>query len=179
MQDGQTLGIPTGPDTSLVLSEIIGTYIDNRLKEEIKEVKGFRYTDDFELYFKNRADAENALNKLYRITSEMELKLNPHKTEIITLPDIIEPEWIPELKLFNFREHEEGEKFDLISYFSKAFDMAKKYPDDAVLKYAIKRIDWTIKEDNWYIFESLLLSIGLIDSITLPLIKYNLIEYQD
>lgn len=50
-QENQTIGIPIGPETSLVISEIIGGAIDMRLQTELKEkkirLKGFRFVDDF------------------------------------------------------------------------------------------------------------------------------------
>ena len=58
MQDGQTLGIPTGPDTSLILGEIIACAIDRDLQR--KRLAGFRFIDDFELSFTTRAAAESA-----------------------------------------------------------------------------------------------------------------------
>src|SRR5262249_36909651 len=43
-QDGQTLGIPVGPDSSLVIAEIIATAVDARLP---RGMRGFRYIDDY------------------------------------------------------------------------------------------------------------------------------------
>ncbi|WP_017795169.1 RNA-directed DNA polymerase [Oceanobacillus kimchii] len=176
MQDGQTLGIPTGPDTSLIISEVIGTAIDKRLQEMVPNIKGFRYTDDIELYFDTLSEAENCLNKLHKIVREFELELNPHKTEIIMLPEAIEPSWVPEIKLYDFRDSVEGERNDLISFFSRAFELAKLYPNDGVLKYSVQRIPSSIKDENWSILESLLLSSITIDSTTLPIVRSILFE---
>ncbi|MEO6825614.1 MAG: RNA-directed DNA polymerase [Nitrosospira sp.] len=47
-QDGQTISIPIGPDSSHILAEIIGVAMDLRLNEELKYwPAGFRYVDDF------------------------------------------------------------------------------------------------------------------------------------
>ena len=41
---GQTLGIPIGPDTSLVIAEIIGCTLDEMVQKKFKTaIKGFRY----------------------------------------------------------------------------------------------------------------------------------------
>ncbi|TCW55290.1 reverse transcriptase (RNA-dependent DNA polymerase) [Bacillus thuringiensis] len=171
-QDGQTLGIPVGPDTSLVISEIIGNAIDQRIQEEISNLKGFRYTDDIELYFHTMSEAENALSILHGIMKDYELELNPTKTEIIISPDNLEPIWISKLKLYSFREHPIAQYHDLISYFNIAFNYAKQFSNERVLKYCLKRIyGIEIHPDNIVTFQSLLLSCTLMDPTTLPIIK--------
>jgi hypothetical protein len=49
-QDSQSVGIPIGPDTSLIISEIIGTAIDLELRERLSaaniKMQGHRYLDD-------------------------------------------------------------------------------------------------------------------------------------
>jgi hypothetical protein len=44
-QDGQTNGIPVGPDTSLVISELLLCRVDKRLAD--RRIKGLRYMDDY------------------------------------------------------------------------------------------------------------------------------------
>ena len=74
-QDKQTLGIPTGPDTSLIISEIIGTAMDIRLSNELKDIKlnGYRYIDDYYLFFSNWAQAEQATSKIHSTAKHFEL----------------------------------------------------------------------------------------------------------
>ena len=51
-QERQTIGIPIGPDTSHVISEIIATAIDVEIKRELKHWPlGYRHVDDFFLCF--------------------------------------------------------------------------------------------------------------------------------
>src|SRR5207244_2175927 len=63
MQDGQTLGVPIGPDTSFLIAELILAKVD-----EIMVGRGathaFRYIDDYEFAFPDRASAERALADL-------------------------------------------------------------------------------------------------------------------
>src|SRR5690606_2383826 len=70
-QNGQTNGIVIGTDTSRILAEILGCYIDDEFikvlnKEKIK-IKGYRFVDDCHFFFYNRSDAEKALKYLQRI----------------------------------------------------------------------------------------------------------------
>ena len=55
LQDGQTRGIPIGPDTSRVLAELILTAVDKKLEDQIGRTAGFRAVDDYgaRLHFAN------------------------------------------------------------------------------------------------------------------------------
>jgi len=175
-QDGQTIGIPIGPITSLVIQEIIGTAIDDEFKNEIGiEVNGYRYTDDMEYYFKSLEDAEKALRLLNVIAKRYQLELNSLKTKIIKTPDRLEADWIYFFKTFKFRKSNNSriglavQKSDLISYFSKAFDYFKNKNEKGILTYALKTVRKTvIMKENWDTFESLVLNTALIDPFTIP-----------
>ena len=58
-QDGQTIGLPIGPDTSHIIAEAIATSVDLELKKRLKGFPpGFRYVDDYFLFFSTIDDAE-------------------------------------------------------------------------------------------------------------------------
>jgi hypothetical protein len=87
MNDGQTHGIPIGPDTSLVIAEVLLAAADATLiAKHGSNLRGFRYVDDYELSFETLSSAEEALADLQAILSSYELLLNPRKTKIIALP---------------------------------------------------------------------------------------------
>jgi hypothetical protein len=54
-QDGQTIGLPVGPDTSRLLAEIVGTAVDKAVQTALrgkrnwsaKQRGGMRFVDDF------------------------------------------------------------------------------------------------------------------------------------
>jgi len=83
-QDGQTVGIPIGPDSSLVVAEVVLTAVD--LAIAARRPRGFRLIDDYELGFSTLADAEQALMELQGTLAEYELNLNPRKTRIVEGP---------------------------------------------------------------------------------------------
>lgn len=70
-QDGQTNGIPIGPDTSLLISEVLLSKVDLTLSKF--GLKGFRYMDDYELVFDSESDALGALSKLEYALLDFEL----------------------------------------------------------------------------------------------------------
>ncbi|MFP5203271.1 MULTISPECIES: RNA-directed DNA polymerase [Bacillus] len=172
MQDGQTFGIPIGPATSQVISEIVATAIDVDFKELINsEVPGFRYTDDIEYYFDSEELAKEALSKIHKVVNAYQLELNPIKTKIIKAPVAFEPEWKQYFSSYFFRKTVLGQRSDLNSYFSRAFSFKHSSLDKGVLQYALKKVrSEIILEENWDIFESLLLHSAFSDHSTLPVV---------
>lgn len=172
MQDGQTFGIPIGPATSQVISEIVATAIDVDFDELIdSEVPGFRYTDDIEYYFDTEELAKEALSKIHKVVNSYQLELNPIKTKIIKVPVAFEPVWKEYFSRYLFRKTVRGQRSDLNSYFSRAFSFKHSSKDKGVLQYALKRVrSEIILEENWDVFESLLLHSAFSDHSTLPVV---------
>lgn len=177
--DGQTIGIPIGPDSSLIVAEIIATAIDKKLKEILGEIKGFRYMDDYYFYFHTYSEAEYTLNILNNLMKDFELELNPTKTYIEELPQPLEFRWVSELRNFRIRENVKGQHTDLIGYFSRAFEYTKRCPNEHVLKYALARItDIEIKIDNWPLYESLILNSIIAEPSVIPVATQILYKRQ-
>ena len=69
MNDGQTQGIPIGPDTSLLVAEVLLAAADDTLLPKASSLlsavpapfQGFRYVDDYELAFATLSAAEDTL----------------------------------------------------------------------------------------------------------------------
>jgi len=178
-QDKQTMGIPTGPDTSFILSELILTSLDIKLNEEINNLNYIRYIDDFYFYVKERSEAESILTKLTYILKDYELELNDSKTKILELPQPLEPLWQQKLKTFRIRSTENEQRSDLKHFFSLSFEYFNTYKTNNVLFYTISHIALIkILEDNWAIYESLLLQALTVETSLLPLVGKILITYK-
>lgn len=161
-QDQQTVGISIGPDTSLVVAEILMQACDKEVLRRFSVIKGHRYIDDYELGFRTRTDAENAYHTLESLLSEYELALNPKKTEIIELPTTLESLWQSQLSQQKFRQAEKAQVTDLIDYFNLAFHLHLQYPDDSVLQYAVARVrKLSVRSENWPLFCTLLLDCAI------------------
>lgn len=166
IQDGQTIGITIGPDTSLIISEIIGAAID----KEITKISGirdaFRYLDDYFLFFGTQAEAESALSEIHSILGDFELEMNSDKSKVIELPESLEPIWVSDLRLLqiDIETTKEDERKQIISYYSKAFEYDKLHPNENVLVYALNRNkNLVVKQENWPLLESIILNIILLE----------------
>jgi len=139
-QDGQTMGIPIGPDTSFVLAEVILGAVDEELVRQLRTLTGLRWIDGYELTFSRLSDAEEALAMIQQVLLEYELRINPRKTRIAELPIEFEPQWLTELRSFKFRNTRRGQSYDLIRYFDSMTSYLQEFPNEHVMKYGIARL---------------------------------------
>lgn len=176
---GQTIGIPIGPDTSLIISEIIGCKIDELLSSALPMVKGYRYVDDMHFFFHSYADAEDCLLKIQQILKDFELQLNPEKTQIRKIPRGIEPNWIIQLRTFNIRDTEIKQYNDIISFFSLAFDLSLQLPNEYVLSYAVEKIKRIVllSDKNFALLETMLLKTMIAEPSTIKEVFRILFTY--
>lgn len=182
-QNQQTIGIPIGPDTSLIIAEVIACHIDKLLEKKLKSKKidflGYRYYDDYALYFNSELDAQICLSELKKVLNDFELKINDEKTEISRTHSELEKPWALDIKSFYFRPSESDQKDDIWNFFSIAFKHAKENPKDSVLKLALNKFNFVrIEEKNWDYFESLLFRLGLIETRCINKIAKLLITYE-
>ena len=177
-QDRQTIGIPIGPDTSLVIAEAILSSVDAQLTGTITR-RGFRYIDDIACGFRTVSEAEETLGRLQQLIGQLQLELNPRKTRIIELPAELEASWVPHLRLFAFRSSTAGaQQTDLLSYFGRAFELAASQRGEAILRYSVQRMrSVTIFEQNWALYESLLLQCLSVEPGTAPAVIGELYKY--
>jgi len=169
IQDGQTIGIPIGQEISRVIAEVILWRVEEILGVS-KKTNGIRSIDDYEVGFMSEAEAETFLNRLERALSEYELALNPLKTFIHPLPQLLIDRWDSELRSFHLTsafhetlssEAEEDDHEDeteelgsggqdrfrhsprrdqLINFFNKAIDLQHAFKEDAVLRFSLARL---------------------------------------
>lgn len=164
-QDSQTIGVPIGPDTSLVVAEILLSAVDNELARRIPGLKGIRHMDDFEFCFADHSSAEGALATLQEILLEYELRLNPRKTKVDQSPIRFEPEWIYALRSSRFSSSAKGQVRDLLEYFDSVTHFHKILPQDHIVKYALARLrGFQVDPSNWSVYQSLLASAVTIES---------------
>lgn len=177
-QDKQTMGIPIGPDTSLVLAEILLSSVDAKLSGFIR-TRGYRYIDDIGCGFRTVAEAEDTLGLIQRHVSDLQLELNPRKTLITELPSNLERFWVPHLRLFSFRSSSPtAQQTDLLSFFGRAFELAADHRQEAILRYAVQRLrSVEINEANWKLYENLLLQCLSVESATAPTVIAELYKY--
>lgn len=178
-QDGQTIGLPIGPDTSHIIAEIIAVAVDANLKKKLKKSPaGFRYVDDYYLFFSTRAEADAALAALVGALQEFELQINFEKTKICSVIEITDDFWTHQLSSFEIARSAQKQLSDINHYFELAKDLAAKNADESVMTYALKRAASSIvRKENWAPFEAHVCHIAMAYPNTLQTIARLISTY--
>ncbi|WP_299619302.1 RNA-directed DNA polymerase [uncultured Tenacibaculum sp.] len=138
-QRNETVGIPIGPDTSSIISELVLSQID----KELLNYKYFRFIDDYKCYCKSKEEADTFIKKLSKELEKFNLRLNQKKTKIVELPKPIEEEWIRKLKTYSntFLSSENLDNSHLINiseFIDLAISLTNENPNDSAIKYATR-----------------------------------------
>ncbi len=131
INNNETKGIPTGPLTSRIVSEIILSSIDNILSNDGYHFK--RYVDDYNFYFRTELEIYEFLPKFQNLLYEYKQHINTEKTQIQKYPYQLISDFSDELKNHNF------EKKGFLKYLEKAIEFHNLGYKGA-LKYALKVI---------------------------------------
>ncbi len=145
-QDGQTVGVPVGPDMSRVFAEVIGTAIDRMFQARLDDIDcvALRHVDDVWIGANTHADAERALSRYREAIREFELDINENKTRIYSEDFAFSDFWPSELsQQIEFAIQTEGRKGRerLRSAFEHAFALTARDHDDGILKFMLRNID--------------------------------------
>lgn len=171
-QDGQTKGIPVGPDTSHLLAEVLLCELDSMLAAEHPSVaqRGLRFVDDFDYAARTYSEAESVLRSWEALLASFELTLNPLKTRIIEGPVAPEPMWKIQLRQHPVRQTSDAALAnDLRSIFSIAIHASKGEPGTPSLSYAVRRLrDVQAEGRAWEELQNLLLGAITVEPSSLP-----------
>jgi len=178
-QDGQSLGIPLGPDTSIVLAEIIGVALDRELQQELslEDEVAFRYTDDFFIGLRDGRTPEGTLAAVAGALSLFELEISSDKTRVISSAGRADPDWALEISQFRLPTDAGRKRKALEFYFKKAFHLAHVNSNQNVLSYCASRArTFDIDSASWSAYEEFLLQSGRANNTTIEMIARILID---
>ncbi|MFG0450629.1 MULTISPECIES: RNA-directed DNA polymerase [Shewanella] len=179
MQDGQTLGIPIGPDASRVISELIGVALDRAIQNSEPELNGIRFIDDFFFFADTASEAESLDLKINRALSEFELTANENKSSIESMPVPIESLQLQTIRHYKIRKNAPEQKLDIIHLYNIAIDVHKNHPQENSFHYFLTKVmPIKIHEDNWKILESILLQISICEPKSITVVSKILISYK-
>jgi len=178
--DNQTLGIPVGPDTSRIISEILAVCIDRILTDQLGETasRAVRNVDDWFIGFDTLGRAEDAAAAIASACREYQLEAHPDKTTAKEMPWFDDLPWPTVLSQLRFSPQPKRQLRDIQHFFALAFDFSRQYPNDNILNYAIKVTkSSTIHSDNWREYETYLLRAARANHTTIPTVVQILTNY--
>lgn len=198
LQDKQTVGIPIGQDISRVIAEAILAAIETDMQLK-KWPAGMRCIDDYEVAFLSATEAEAFRYQLERALTEYELALNPMKTAILSLPQLLMDRWDAELRRFDLggsgvagEDEDESNvdltpftesytpslrREDLLLFINKAIELQSEFKGEAVLRFSLKRLaHLSMDVSLWPIYQDYLFHCALNQPETLRLVVSNLLK---
>lgn len=184
-QDGQTIGIPVGPDTSRIISELILCAVEQQVgsAQFSRLTGGYRYMDDFFLCFASHVDAESFLAALRDAVLGFDLQLNAAKTHIIDALSFNEERWPAEIAQLRLGRSGNDQRREIVRFFTEAIYLAKSLPDESIASFAIRKSSRTlVQRGNWDIYEPFLLRVArensnCLDSVVKILCTYAAAGY--
>ena len=135
---GQTVGLPIGPDTSRIISELILSRIDSEIPSNDNKLhfsQIYHNIDDYQIGTYGLNDAENAQSCFVRAISRYGLRLNDFKT---TIDHGLTSSPANFQRHFDILAEQRGQQF-VEHFFEILYFEIPKHPDSNVLGYALKR----------------------------------------
>lgn len=183
--DNQTIGIPVGPDSSRIISEIVAASIDKELRDKLNLSPSctLRNVDDWYIGFDTSGQAEDAIAAMATACRTYQLEIHPDKTRSAFAGTIIDAVWPTMLREATFRAGSIYQGQDIEHFFALAFDYARSNPAQNVLDFAVKRtMSVKVHHDNWPRYETYLLKACRSNPTTIPavvqiLASYNVMAY--
>ena len=166
-QDQQTIGIPVGPDTSRIISELVASAIDEEFRDQVgDEVIGARLVDDIFLGADTIEEADRYLSAYRDAIRKYELDINENKTRIFEARNDLEAYWPVSIrrKLDEFSRHPatRNARADLTAYLDEIIRIANVEKDDGIIKYSIRKMDdCHLWQDYWLVVEPFLMRVAV------------------
>lgn len=146
-QRKETRGVPIGPVTSSIISEIILGAVDKEMRG--RQHKFTRYIDDYTSYADTRENADKFLTDLTSILESYALSLNLKKTHVTEMPVSGRDKWVADINLcFSPEQREQQSDVEVKKVSASqvrlvldhALHLSREFPDGSVMKYAVSSI---------------------------------------
>ena len=137
LQRRESIGIPIGPGTSHILSELVLNPVDAYLREQ-----GYafvRLIDDYRCYCRSRIQADAFVIDLEEQLTAYGLHLNASKTSIASLPTKRDDPWVLQLRT-QLSEMELSKTTTVSDLFDLATGLQEEWPERNVVKYAARAL---------------------------------------
>jgi hypothetical protein len=181
-QENQSIGMPVGPDTSRILSEILAVAIDVPVvsANQLAPTQAFRNVDDWFVGLDSSDAGDLLIASIAAELTKYGLEIHPHKTRIQkslnSPPDL----WPADLRCCTVDTNSRNQRSDLVLFIEKAFAYSRSSQDENVLNFAVKvSSSFAVSDDNWPIYEAFLLRCARYNASTLPVVSKILKRYSD
>jgi hypothetical protein len=137
-QDGQTIGLPVGPDCSRLIAEVIASAIDASLRTKVGvgPRDASRYIDDYTISSGANYSGSILIAALRQASAEYELELNNDKSVILPTSSRQNTGWKQEVRSYVPSRASGDDEFQ--HFFYRVGRICDEHPDTNVEKYAFQ-----------------------------------------
>jgi hypothetical protein len=179
-QEDQSIGMPIGPDTSRILSELVAVGLERELQPLLSNLdrRSVRYVDDILIGFDEGESEDQVAAALEAAMSHYELDINVSKTRTLGKRGVESMDWVSELKACRIQVgRADNQRSDLERFFTLALFYAGENEKDAVLKWAMKRArTFRLYNNNVPLYFDYMIRMARRSLSTLPILAQSLIE---
>ncbi len=158
-QDGQTIGLPVGPDTSRFIAEIVASGVDKELQRRLKTLnkRALRYVDDYLIGVGTGQSGDEIIAAIRQAASFFELELNSDKSEIHSKSFRFPIGWKQAVVAARPKKSESIN--DFYQFFYQIGRISDEQPNINVEKYALQNARLSfVDADNWKTIQNYLLN---------------------
>lgn len=165
-QDGQTMGIPVGPDHSRVVAEIILQAIDREFEAISDSPRYIRHVDDYWIGGASYEACESALHNLRVCLNEYSLDINEQKTRIVPTSSMVAEVWPYDLEaqLESALESGHVSRYEsrIVSLLGNIVEASSRSSDDGIIKFFLRKLDsWRKWDSHWSMLEPFLAHVAV------------------
>jgi hypothetical protein len=178
-QDGQTIGLAVGPDTSRLIAEVVASAIDVKLRERLKVSArdASRYIDDYTISGVAEQSGESLLAALRQSAAEFELELNSEKSAIYPTSFRQNTGWKQAVRAHIPQGAPNNSAIQ--HFFYEVGRICATHPEINVEKFALQNARSAfVRADDWKVIQSNLISAYRRNSSLISLLVEMLILRQ-
>jgi len=149
-QDGQTIGLPVGPDTSRLIAEVVAAAIDQHFTRviPIEHQDASRYIDDYTIAVPRGKSGDGVISAVRQAAAKFELELNNDKSEIHLTSVRPTTGWKQAVQAHIPRSDRSINTF--LRFFYEVGRVCNEYPDLNVEKFAFQNARSAfVNSDDW------------------------------
>lgn len=181
-QENQSIGIPIGPDTSRILSEIVASSVDQRIDKltNLSSQQAYRNVDDWLIGYDASESGEKIISHLASSLDHFGLEIHPNKTKTEKSANVPSNLWPSEIRKFAINEINKPDRSNLVHFIEQCINLSHLYPHENVLNFAVKiSSNFKISEDSWSLYESFLLRCCRSNATSIPVATKIFSNYSD
>lgn len=158
-QDGQTIGLPVGPDTSRIIAEVIASALDKKLSEiiQINDLDASRYIDDYTIAVASGMSGDGVIAAVRQAAAFFELELNNDKSAVELTSKRPSTGWKQAALAHVPRGDRTTNSF--LRFFYEVGRVCNEHPELNVEKYAFQNARSAfVNADEWRVLQSHLIN---------------------